>query len=169
MQAGVEIVKILDRTTAIAKVYAVSQGVTSATTATVGETNSSTTVTISQFSCGRPEAIVHADLIYPPIGTKNVSPDARALYFMVYKVQHAAIPQIGLHLILGKDRTAEGGDLVRATPPPGSVIPTPPPGPFDSMSMKGAIPRLPATTSIQSQIYDDTCQLAIMPGNFKTQ
>jgi hypothetical protein len=135
-----------------------------------GKAGSSVTVAVTQEPCGRPDNIIHADLIYPPIGTKRVSRTVAALYFAVY-AETAPSTQFpaNLHLILGKHETLEGTTLTKAAPPPGSVIPTPVPGTFVTTYMKGSIPPLPAKTTIQTQVYDDTCQPPILAGAFSTQ
>jgi len=126
-------------------------------------------IPVSQQPCGRPDNLVRADLIFPPIGAK-VSLNVRQLYFAIYSsVAPAKAYPVNLHLIVDRWGTLEGSTLSEAAPPPRSVIPMPPPGPIVTTYMRGTIPKPPHNSMIRTQVYDDSCQLPMLAGAFRTK
>jgi hypothetical protein len=173
-QVGVAAVRPVNATRARTFFYAISSGEGGdggTTTVTIAlPSGAAVRVPVTQEPCGRPDNIVHADLIYPPKHRTKVAPSIGALYFAVYsEVAPSAAYPAHLHLIAGKHATLEGGTLAQATPPPGSVVPMPPPGPFVTTYMKGDVATLPSTVQIGTQVYDDTCQPPILAGTFSTK
>lgn len=172
-QAGVSDPTLSGPRSAAATFYPISIGEHGGQT-TVMITNINTplvgvSVPVTQQACGRPDNLVHADLIYPPIGTKTTT-RVGALYFAVYSsVAPTSRYPMNLHLIVDKTGTAEGSALSKAAPPPGAVVPTPPPGPFVTTDMRGTVPKLPRGVTIRTQVYDDTCQQPVLAGAFKTK
>jgi len=172
-QVGVSVRRSTRLHDAKAVFYPISMGMhggqTTVTITDISQPSITVKVPVSQQGCGRPDNLAHADLIYPPVGTK-VATDAGALYFAVYStVTITANSLVKLHLIVGKTRTLEGSSLTQAAPPPGAVIPTPPPGPLVTTYMRGSVLRLPRGKTIWTQVYDDSCQLPVLAGAFKTK
>ena len=123
-------------------------------------------ITVKQDICGRPDNLLpNSLLVFPVAGSSGVPPTIGKLYFAVFtQVQPY---DVNLHLILGQHGTLEGSPLQSATPPPGSTMVTPRPG--ETLTyMAGAIPVLQSGAQYWTQIYDDTCQLPILPGGFST-
>lgn len=150
-------------------VYPVAHG---STTATFSAGGASTTITAATGLCGRPDALSPASqLVYPRPGATNVPASIGKLYFAVWLVgtyfAPATFPTIGSHLIVGAHETQEGSTLQADTPPPGSApVDTTRQGTLQYMS--ATIPPLRAATAYRTQIYDDTCQPALLTGSFTT-
>ena len=88
------------------------------------------------------------------------------LCFAVFS--HVAPISTKVHLsVAATNATLEGGTLQVATPPPGSATPAPIAGLLETI-MSATIPALPSGTVIRTQIYDDTCQGAILTGTLGT-
>ncbi len=141
-----------------------------ATTITATDsTGASTTISITTASCGRPASLLAAQQVLPASGATSVSPSIGRLFFVVYFVSGAAVNG-NLHLSVGAHGTLEGGPLVAAFLPPGTVMPSPPPlpGPVTSASVSATVPALAAGQQYQTQLYNDTCQGAVLAGTFST-
>jgi len=136
-------------------------------TVTDGGSGASTTVSLSTAPCGRPENLDYrSQLVWPLPNATGVSPNIGTLSFAVFTPTSLVLPT-KLHMVVGTASTLEGGTLQTATPPVGSAAPTPPPGMVET-SMSASVPTLPSGATIHTQIYDDTCQAALLTGTFFT-
>jgi len=126
-----------------------------------------TTASLSPAICGRPENNDYrSQLIWPLPDATGVSPNVGTLYFAVF-TPTSLILTTKLHMVVGTTSTLEGGTLQTATPPIGAATPTPPPGMLETY-MSASVPTLPSGANIHTQIYDDTCQGALLTGTFST-
>jgi len=169
-QVGVAAPVVKSATMATATFYPISRGTTSGSTAVkiVDGSGTAATIRVTQAPCGRPDNLMHADLIYPRIGERGVSPSLGVMFFAVYTMAAPRDGRVFLHVIVGTHGTLEGGSLVKAPPPPGAVIPTPPSGHFVTTYMRASVPKLPAKTKIGTQLYDDNCQPPVLGGGIQT-
>ena len=158
---------ILTGASATFAVIPIAHGATTITA--TDSTGVSTTVSITTATCGRPPSILAAQQVVPASGATGVSPSIGQLYFVAYVVTGVAVSG-SLHMGVGAHDTLEGGPLVAATLPAGTVVPTPPPlpGPYTSTIVSATIPALAAGQQYQTQLYNDTCQGADVAGTFST-
>jgi len=154
--------------TAIVSVLPIASGpLANILTITDGSSGASTTVGLSTAPCGRPENLDHrSQLVWPLPGATGVTPNIGTVYFAIF-TPTTLILTTKLHMVVGTNATLEGGTLQTATPPGGAVAPTPPPGMVETY-MNASVPTLPSGTAIHTQIYDDTCQGALLTGTFST-
>ena len=139
------------------------------TTVTATDTaGGSASVSVSTALCGRPASLVGAQQVVPASGAANVATTIGVLYFIVYFATNT--PGNGnLHLAAGAHGTLEGGPLAPATLPPGTVLPTPLPIPFaTSQVVSATVPALQPGQQYRTQLYNDTCQPAVLAGSFST-
>jgi hypothetical protein len=157
----------LDSPSATLYLIPVSSGRTHSTVVRVKNAKGqTTTVTVTQGKCGRPDNLAaQSQLVYPKPGTTGVSPYVNVLYFAVFS--RAPITPMNLHLIAGQHATLEGSQLFPALPPSGSKKVAKQPG-FVLNYMAATVPRLSRSTSYRTQIYDDTCQPPALTGGFST-
>ena len=165
-QAGASQPVLTSGSTATFQTYAIALG-SGHTAITVSNANGgATSVDVTQAPCGRPDDLqAKSHLVLPAPGSMNVSPEIGTLYFAVYSVSRT--PAGNAHLIVGQYGTLEGGALVAAPLPPGAQGSKSAPG-YTLTYMKAAIPTLPAGAHIRTQIYDDTCEPALLTGRFST-
>ena len=158
---------VLTGSTATFSVIPIAHGATTITT--TDGTGVSTTVSITTASCGRPPSILAAQQVVPASGATGVSPSIGQVYFVAYVVTGVAASG-NLHMSVGAHGTLEGGQLVAATLPAGTVLPTPPPlpGPYTSTIVSATVPALAAGQQYRTQLYNDTCQGADVAGTFST-
>lgn len=137
-------------------------------TATDG-TGASTSVSVTTATCGRPPSFLAAQQVVPASGATSVTPSIGQLYFVVYVVSGAGVSG-NLHLSVGAHGTLEGGPIVTSSLPPGTILPSPPPlpGPVTSATVSATVPALGAGQQYQTQLYNDTCQGAVVAGTFST-
>lgn len=165
-QTGASEPVLTSASTATIQVYpiAISSGHTSITVR--NSNGGSTSIGVTQGGCGRPNNLVYdSRMVYPKVGSMGVARRISALYFAVYSI--TAEPSGNLHLIVGEHGTLEGGALAVAPLPPGAQGSKAVPG-YTLTYMKAAVPTLPAHSHIRTQIYDDTCQPALLSGGFST-
>lgn len=156
----------LSGATATFSVIPIAHGATTVT-ATDG-TGSSTSVSIATASCGRRASLVAAQQAFPASGATGVSTSIGTLYFVAYFLNGVGLSG-RLHLTVGTHGTLEGGPLVAATLPPGAVLPTPIPLPNVSDTIVSAtVPALAVGQQYQTELYNDTCQSAVLAGKFST-
>lgn len=118
--------------------------------------------------CGRPPNLIAAQQLFPSDGAGGVSTSVGKVYFSVYFLNGTS-PSGNLHLILQPHATLEGGPLTAATPPPGTVFPTPIPLPnATAIEMSASVPPLQAGAQYETELYNDTCQQAVLAGAFST-
>jgi hypothetical protein len=136
-----------------------------ATTVTATDsTGAATSVSVTTASCGRPASLVAAQQVVPTAGATGVSASIGTLYFVAYGGGTG-----NLHLIVGAHGTLEGGPFVAATLPPGTVLPPPIPLPGVTDTIVSAtVPALVPGQQYQTQLYNDTCQPAVLAGTFST-
>jgi hypothetical protein len=109
-----------------------------------------------------------AQQLVPASGTINVSSSIGTLFFLAY-FQNGVALSGNLHLIVGKHGTLEGGPLVAATAPPGTVFPTPIPIPNTTeVVVRASVPALAPAHQYRTEVYNDTCQPAVFAGAFST-
>jgi hypothetical protein len=141
-----------------------------ATTITATDsTGASALVSVTSALCGRPPSMLAAQQVVPASGATGVSPSIGRVYFVAYFVTGVGVSG-NLHMSVGAHGTLEGGPLVAAALPPGTVLPTPPllPGPITSMTVSATVPTLAAGQQYQTQLYNDTCEGAVLAGTFST-
>ncbi len=159
-------VPALSGATATFSVIPIAHGATTITA--TDSTGSSSSVNIATASCGRPPSLVAAQQAYPASGATGVPTSIGILYFVAYFSNGVGVSG-HLHLIVGTHGTLEGGPLDVATLPPGTVLPTPIPLPNVSDTIVSAtIPALASGQQYQTQLYNDTCQPAVLAGTFST-
>ncbi len=147
-------------------VIPVARGATAVTA--VDGSGASASFSVTTASCGRPATLVAAQQFVPAAGATAVAPSIGKMYFVGYFVNGVRAGG-KLHLIVGAHGTQEGGPLVQATPPPGTVLPTPIPLPgVTDTVLSATVPALVAGQSYQTQLYNDTCQPAVLAGAFST-
>ena len=118
--------------------------------------------------CGRPPNLLAAQQLSPSDGAGNVSTSVGKIYFSVYFLNGTS-PSGNLHLIVQPHATLEGGPLTAATPPPGTVFPTPIPLPnATAIEMSASVPPLQSGAQYEMELYNDTCQQAVLAGTFST-
>ncbi len=123
---------------------------------------------VATATCARPPSLEAAQQIVPAPGASAVSTGIGKLYFVGY-FKTGVRPGGKLHLIVGNTGTQEGGSLSPATPPPGTVLPSPIPlTGTTSAVLAASAPALIAGRSYRTQLYNDTCQPAVIAGNFST-
>ena len=90
------------------------------------------------------------------------------MYFVAYFLSGVGVSG-NLHMAVGAHSTLEGGALVAATLPLGTMLPTPLPIPgATGVVVSAPVPTLPAGQSYTTQLYNDTCQPAVSAGTFST-
>lgn len=156
----------LNGTSATFSVIPIAHGATTVTA--TDSTGASTSVSVTTASCGRPSSLVAAQQVVPAAGATGVSASIGTLYFVAYSLNGLGAAG-NLHLIVGAHGTLEGGPLVAATLPPGTVLPTPIPLPGATGTIVSAtVPALVPGQQYQTQLYNDTCQPAVLAGTFST-
>ena len=109
-----------------------------------------------------------AQQIFPASGAVGTSRSVAAVYFVAYFLTGAGVSG-SLHVAVGAHGTLEGGPLVAASPPPGTVLPTPIPLPdATDIVVSATVPMLAAGQTYQTQLYNDTCQAPVVAGTFST-
>jgi hypothetical protein len=132
------------------------------------QTGAMTAVHVNTASCGRPASMLAAQQLVPASGATNVSSSIGTLYFLAY-FQNGAALSGNLHVIAGNHRTLEGGPLVAATAPPGTIFPTPIPIPNTTdVVVSASVPALAPAQRYRTEVYNDTCQPAVLAGAFST-
>lgn len=132
------------------------------------QTGAMAVVHVSTASCGRPPSMLAAQQLVPESGATNVSSSIGTLYFVVYFPNRVELSG-NLHVIVGQHGTLEGSPLVAATAPPGTVFPTPIPIPnATEMVVSASIPALAPAQQYRTEVYNDTCQPAVLAGAFST-
>jgi hypothetical protein len=129
----------------------------------------SASVTATTGTCGRPDFLrPESQLIFPQPGLTSVSTSVAKLYFAVAYPNSSAGPSgVHLNLIVGQHATQPiGVTLQNDTAPPGAATPTPSPF-FQYQVMSVPVPLMSAT-AYRTQLYDDTCQPAVLTGGFTT-
>ena len=129
------------------------------------DSGATASASVTTAKCGRASDLYPSQLLYPQPGTTGVPTNIGMLYFAVESPTGHPTPK--LHLIIGSGATLEGGTLETATAPPGAASPSPAPGDIQTIE-RGTVPALPAGTTIQAQLYDDTCQPVVLTGAFST-
>jgi len=125
-------------------------------------------VGITTASCGRPASLLAAQQIFPASGATGTSSSVATVYFVAYFLTGAGVSG-SLHVAVGAHGTLEGGPLVAASPPPGTVLPTPIPLPdATDIVVSATVPMLAAGQTYQTQLYNDTCQAPVVAGTFST-
>jgi hypothetical protein len=166
---GASVPTITGPETATFTLYPIAQGNGQPATVTVTDwALASVTISKTQEVCGRPPGILPGSrLIYPARGSKNVPVTIGILYFSV--IERSRLPAGGgLHLIVGQHGTQEGGNLVSATPPPGTKIPPPPQPPEYQHLFSATVPTLQAGAMYRTQVWNDPCQVPVLTGGFST-
>src|SRR5450755_2771203 len=132
------------------------------------QTGATTAVDVSTASCGRPPSLLAAQQLVPSSGATHVSTSIGTLYFLAYFQKNVALSG-NLHLIVGQHGSLEGGPLVAATAPPGTIFPTPIPIPNTTqMVVSASVPPLAPAQQYRTELYNDTCQPAELAGTFST-
>jgi hypothetical protein len=156
----------LSGTSASLSVFAIAPGSTSISFSDEG--GSVAVTTSSDLPCGRPSNLFYnSTLIVPAPGATAVPTNVGALYFAVYSYGLGGPPTPNLHVIIGAHQSFEAGALVVDAPPFG--VPTPAPISGETLTyMRATVPQLTANTSYRTQLYEDTCQSALLAGAFST-
>ena len=145
---------------------AVSAGSSSVTATDATGSTGSTSSNLG--ACGAPDAVnPQPVLLQPQNGATGVATTIGTLYFGVYTYQNTN-PTIYLHMIVGQNQAFESGTLTPATLPSGT--PTAPPAPSGHVLtyMSGTVPTLAAGTTYRAQLYDVSCEPALIAGSFST-
>jgi hypothetical protein len=132
------------------------------------QADASTSVSVSTTVCTRPPSLLAAQQVIPASGATGVSPSTETMYFVAYFSTGVGLSG-NLHFAVGAHGTLEGGPLVAATLPPGTVLPTPIPLP-DATDVIVSVntPELTAGQTYQTQLYNDFCQAPVVAGTFST-
>ncbi len=157
-------------TMATLSIYPISSGLSGGSSGvSLGDSLGGTAmISVTQEACGRPASLVDAQQAYPANASTGVSTNVGKLYFVAY-FYHGAPTSGRLHLTVGSHGTLEGGPLVAATLPPGTLLPTPIPLPDTSDTIVSAtVPTLLPGQQYRTQLYNDTCQSPIIAGSFST-
>ena len=105
---------------------------------------------------------------FPASGATGTSSSVATVYFVAYFLTGAGVSG-SLHVAVGAHGTLEGGPLVAASPPPGTVVPTAIPLPdATDIVVSATVPMLAAGQTYQAQLYNDTCQAPVVAGTFST-
>ena len=125
-------------------------------------------VNVTTASCGRPASLLAAQQLVPNPGATHVPTSIGTVYLLTYFQDRTTLSG-NLHLIVGRHGSLEGGPLVAATAPPGTVFPTPIPIPNSTQIVVSAtVPALAPAHQYKTQVYNDTCQPAVRGATFST-
>lgn len=132
------------------------------------QTGATTGLNVTTASCGRPASLLAAQQLVPSPDAKHIPTSIGTIYLLAY-FQNGSTLSGSLHLIVGQHGSLEGGPLVAATAPPGTVLPTPIPIPNSTQIVVSAtVPTLTTAQQYETQVYNDTCQPAVLSGTFTT-
>jgi hypothetical protein len=149
--------------------YAINPVAHGSTTVTFTIGTASAAVTATTATCGRPDFLrPESQLIFPQPGSTGVPTSLSKLYFAVGYPSFNSLPSaIHLNLIVGQHATQPISVTLQAdTAPPGSATPAPAQN-VTYQVMSVPVPLMPAT-AYRTQLYDDTCEPAILTGAFTT-
>jgi len=152
--------------TAIFTIIPIAHGSTTVTA--TDSTGANAPVSVTTATCGRPPSLLGAQQVVPAAGATGVSPSIGTLYFVAYFLTGVGVSG-NLHVAVGAHSTLEGGALVAATLPPGTTLPTPLPiSGATGTIVSATIPALTTGQTYTTQLYNDTCQPAVLAGTFST-